>query len=162
MSEGFGVAEALAAITASDVRWRAPESRTVEPTFSPPALEGFAQALAFTAERRPAWIETVATDGMDDFREVQIRALTERSVAVLTAFWAPGASTPRSTVLLRPLRLLRGLEVDGFQHDDGGRVVGCTITLVFGDLSIQLGGSPGADRTALPRLLPALRSALEG
>lgn len=161
MGSAFGFAEALRIIEASDGRWRDPGDAATEQSFGRPALTSFAHALAFTSAVPPRWTETISTEDLAEWPHVEVRALGDRSLLVLTMPWAPGGEGPRATVRVHPLRAIRGLEIDGLRFDEAGVVVGCTVTLLFPDLGVRLGGAPDADRTALAALLPSIRSELD-
>jgi len=147
-------AAAVALVEASDLRWTAGD----DPQFDRAALERFAHAYAFATDEPPRWIETVSYPGLSGSAEIEVRVLTASALVVVTAPWATGDDGPEPSVRLLPLRHLRALEVDGFVYDGAGLPEGCTITLLFEDgLGVRLGASPGADRTAMAALLPALR-----
>ncbi|MGN6444068.1 hypothetical protein [Amnibacterium sp.] len=149
--------EATDLVRASDPRWWAGGDDEAQRSFARSALESVGRALAFVADGRPRWVETLATEGVVDWPHVEVLALTGRALLVLTVPWAPGETHPRPSIRIHPLRTARGLEIDGFATGPDGRPAGCTVTLLFVDAGVRLGGALAADRRALAELVPALR-----
>jgi hypothetical protein len=120
-------------------------------------LERFAHVLAELMPEPPSWVETVTHPQEGDDGETEIRALGETALWVISNPWAAAGADVSPFVRVRPLVRMRGLDVDGFEYDDDGRPIGCTVALLFdvGD-TVRLGASPGADRTLLRSLVPAL------
>lgn len=154
----FDFDTAVRLLQASDDRWRRAAGEDVEVKLNRTSLERFAHALAFVADEMPRWIESVSYPGPSGTIETEVRALGANALYVVTTPWVTDEEHgPEPTVRVRPLSSLRALEVDGFENDEAGRPIGCTVTLIFsGGSAVRLGASSGADRSELVPLLPAL------
>jgi hypothetical protein len=159
--EGFGFDTALRAVAASDRRWRATDG-VEDPRFARIELERFAHALAFVLNAFPKWTETVVLPWTAGTSETEVRVLTERALVVASIPWSDDGTRPEPLLRVRPLALLRQLDVDGFEYDPEGRPTGCTVTLLFEHgPGVCLGGADGADRAELALLLPWLLRTLD-
>lgn len=157
---GFGFHDALRAIEASDPRWGS--TGDAERRFDRTELERFAHAIAFVLDGAPRWTETVVFPGPTGVVETEVRVLTEQALVVASTLWSADDAGPAPLVRIRPLHLLRELDVDGFEYAPDGRPVGCTITLLFErGGGVRLGGSEGADRFELAGLLDWLRHSID-
>jgi len=157
MSGTMEYVEALDVVRSTDPRWR--EGREAG-AFGRPALEAFAHALAFLADGSPDWAETVSTAGLGDRPDLEVRVLTSRTLLVMSAPSVPPEGPPDPTVLILPLRTVRGMEVDGLRFADDGLPSDCTVALRFPDASVRLGVAAESDRAGLAGILPFLRDHL--
>jgi hypothetical protein len=156
MSDGFDFEASLRLLQESDERWQQ-EDELVRGDGRRDALNRYAHVLVQLTSRTPSWVETVLHPSTGDFGETEVRALAGDALYVISNPWALEGAEVWPLVRIRPLSRLRGLDVEGFEFDEQGLPVGCTVTLLFdpGD-TIRLGASPNADRRLMSSLLPSL------